>query len=168
MRRAPDDAETGAGHGRQDRRPDVAAEVIDGIDVGFPIHRTQEHHDRALGGSAGARSISCDVDPGRHDVDAPGLVIRAICVPVAVGNGDHARKPPDRLPFVARHLDGLDREDQALDGIRFVARLPAPEHRLDVVLEQHGRRGEAAGEVPRRRQEVAHGDVESAFIEDGA
>ncbi len=132
-----DDPENGVWNLRQHHRPDVAAEIFDGVHVRFPIHRPKKHHGRTSRRRAGRGAILRQIDACGHDGNPRLLGHRRHRPPIAFGHGDDAREAPDRRPFIARHLGRLDREGNPPQQTPLVRRLTSPENRLDVVLKQH-------------------------------
>ena len=70
MRIAADDAKARGGNRCADCRPDLAAEIVDGVDVSFPIHRAEKHHQWLSRGRTRGCAIPVDVHTGGDDTDS--------------------------------------------------------------------------------------------------
>lgn len=114
----------------------VADEVLDGIDIGVPVHAAEEG-ERGSGGGAGAEEVA--IDAGGHpaeDVFHTPLVAEGALFVLRDGDltcgmtGGVVLKGAGELPFAAA--------DPAAEGIGGGLDMALPDEGLDIVLEDDG------------------------------
>ena len=157
---AADDGKRRVGNLRANRREDRVEEIQDGILVRMPVHRSAEDQMRGpLQRGHRREVVGVDASRNRRRVDPRRELFEATAIVGRDGNGQVG--PPAGVGLPRAQLPPFDLQQGADPRPPLQLREPLPDLVLDVVLEEHHRRGAGAGDVHRREQEIGHDEVDA-------
>src|SRR5580698_1723734 len=165
MRVAAYDAESCRGNFRLNRRPDIAAEVLDRVNVWLPIHRADKKHQQIHRSGNRARTVLLQVDASRHNRDPRRVRPFTHQVSIVFRYRDYVMELPYRALFVAQHLFKFHLIHKSLRQISLGRGMSSPNFALYVVLKKNCGNCEVTWKISCRIEKITDGNIEVLFLE---